>query len=140
MKRPIPKFRGRIEDGRLISKEADKFTAHLKTYKDGTLVDYFVKKIEPTRSDPLRKYYWKWVMGPIQDWTGESKDVIHESCKSKFASYEDKFGIIHKRSVFSNVSDMTVIEKKQFIKDVRYWARDFLGVNTPEFEPRTLIY
>lgn len=79
------------------------------------------------------------MVGEIEKCTGASKDDIHETMKERFSSEEDEFGIRHKRSVFSNESKMPLSEKKLFIKRVRDWALDFLGVQTPEFEPRTLV-
>jgi hypothetical protein len=78
-------------------------------------------------------------MGEIRDHTGASVEAIHDEMKLRYASSKDKFGITHYESVFSNESKMKIRDKKAFILNVRNWADDFLGVRTPEFEPKPLI-
>ena len=94
---------------------------------------------EPVISSPLRKYYFKWVLEPIRDYTGASKEAIHHEMKLRYSSEKDEFGITHINSVWSDESEMTIKEKKSFILDVRDWAFDFLGVKTLEFEPRVQV-
>ena len=135
----IPKFRAIVRKGRLISMEHEKVLRYLQSFPDDTYVDYIIKRVEPTKSDPLRKYYFKWVMGPIEDYTGASKKAIHDEMKSRYVSEVDEFGIKHIKSVWSDQSEMSIKDKKSFILDVRNWAMDFLGVMTPEFEPKAHV-
>ena len=134
-----PKFPGFVnKDGRLITQQAEKYKRHLAKLK-GKKVWHTVEKQEPTRSDPLRKYYFKWVMGPVLKHTGVSKEITHHEKKLRYASEKDKFGITHIKSVWSDQSKMSIKDKKAFILDVRNWALDFLEVVTPEFEPRPAV-
>ncbi|GAG07886.1 unnamed protein product [marine sediment metagenome] len=135
-----PKFLGYVDaDNKLIlpPDEAARYMRHLKKLS-GVKVWHTVEEQEPTRSDPLRKYYFKWVMGPVRDHTGASVEAIHDEMKRRYAATIDKFGITHVESVWSNKSTMKIMDKKAFLLNVRNWAWDFLEVETPEFEPKNV--
>lgn len=135
----IPKFSGYVDDkARLHTREFAKYSRLLEKLK-GCDVWHTVEKQVPTVSDPLRRYYFKWVMGPIRDHTGASVEAIHEEMKHRYASSKDKFGITHVESVFSNESKMKIPDKKAFILNVRNFWLDFQEITTPEFEPRVVI-
>ena len=134
-----PKFPGHVDqDGRLHTSQAEKYKRHLAKLK-GKKVWHTVEKQEPTKSDPLRRYYFKWVMGPVRDHTGASVEAIHDEMKHRYASEKDKFGITHVESVFSDKSKMKIKDKKAFILNVRNFWLDFQNVVTPEFEPRPAV-
>ena len=134
-----PKFSGYVDDnGRLHTREYAKYSRLLEKLK-GLDVWHTVEKQVPTVSDSLRRYYFKWVMGPVADHTGASVEAIHHEMKLRYASYKDDFEITHIESVFSNESKMKIPDKKRFILNVRNFWLDFQDVKTPEFEPRVVV-
>lgn len=118
-----PKFHGKVDQTcKLILVNKEGFKKHLFLLK-GKQVVLTVKSVKEDRPDPLRKYYWGIVAEMISDHTGHSREVIHIVMKGKYSFDE---------SVFSHGSTMTQEEKERFIKNVRYWASDFLDVKIPE--------
>lgn len=131
----IPKFKAIIKRGTLSFILPHRFEDYLQSFKSGTPVLVTVQKEERTESDPLRKYYFAVVAKMISDYTGHSKDSIHEAMKIKFASEVDKkYMITIPQSVFSKTSTLNITKKKAFIEDVRRWASDFLNLYIPDPE------
>lgn len=131
------RFLGFVDDiGLLHTEQVEKYKRHLSKLK-GKKVKHSVDLLEETISDPYRRYYFKYVMGPIRDYTGASVEAIHHEMKVRYSSKVDEFEIRHIQSVWSNKSTITIPDKKAFILNVRNWADEFLGVTTPEFEPRS---
>jgi hypothetical protein len=134
-----PKFSGYVDQkGRLHTREYAKYSRRLAKLQ-GCDVWHTVEKQEPTRSDPLRRYYFKWVMGPVADHTGASVEAIHHEMKLRYCSEKDEFGITHIESVFSDESKMKIPDKKRFVLNVRNFWLDFQNIVTPEFEPRVAV-
>lgn len=138
-------FRAKVVKARLTVSdyESENMARYLREL-EGELVNLAISKFNPKKaryveSDPWRRYYFKFVLGPIKEYTGASVEDIHTEMKSRYAFTVDEFGIKHLESVFSKHSKMEMPDKKRFIHDVRAWANDFLGVITPEFESRRQI-
>ncbi len=119
---------GRIQNGRIKLHLKEKFHDHIRSLRDGQFIALFLQDGETASISSDRKYYFKVVMGEAQAETGHSKLFIHEIMKTMFAL--DDNGEV--RSVFSDQSDMTPDERKQFVEDVRYFLSDFLDLNIPE--------
>jgi len=135
MSKLIPKFKAIIKRGTLSFILPHRIDEYLSSFKSGTPVLVSVQKEEKTESDPLRKYYFKVVAKMISDYTGHSKDMIHEAMKIKFSSHVDKkYMLTIPQSVFSKHSTLPVSKKMDFIEDVRKWASDFLNMYIPDPE------
>lgn len=127
----IPIFRATVKNAQLLLKHPANFRKYLLSFRNNTDVDITVKRHEETISDPLRKYYFKVVMGILSEDTGHSKEQCHEAMKIKFSSEEiDGMLIVH--SVFSNESKMGITRKKEFIAEVKQWMWDFRELTVPD--------
>lgn len=81
----------------------------------------------------IRRYYFKFVIKPIADYTGHSLEDLHDYFKSRFGSmFADEDGqwdpnTLH---IFRNDSDMDEADKESFIREVRDFAEHWLDVET----------
>ena len=130
---PDPVFKAVIRDLKLILDDRAFFRGCMAVFPNGSEVEVIVRKPKERIVDPLRKYYFKVVAKMLADFTGHSKEKVHEMMKIKFASEKDPAtGLLMVESVFSNESEMPVEDKEAFILEVRSWSSDYLELIIPE--------
>jgi hypothetical protein len=96
------------------------------------------------RSQRANAYYWSTVIGLIKKETGQPEQGIHDSmCEMFLVSDKTKVEFVSK--ITGEVKEFTVEGRRssklagepfyEFVENVREWARDFLGIVTPDPDP-----
>ena len=124
------KFYGKVKDGKLTLDDEGLYHNHLHTLEGD--VEVVVGKRRNTRTMRQNSYYWGVVIRMIADDTGNSAERVHEAMKHKFL----KTIIKMKGEDFESAESTTSLDTGEFSKDyvdqIKMWARDFLGVEIPE--------
>lgn len=125
-------FTSHIMNGKIIVLNRGLFRKHIQSL-EGKRCELTIAEYREPKVSPLRKYYFKFVAKPIAQYTGHTKDEIHEAMKDMFASYEDDYGLKMVNSVFSNRSKYSDNDRLSFIRSVRDWALFELGITTEPY-------
>ena len=87
------------------------------------------------RSNQQSRYYWGVVIPLISDYTGYTKDEIHEILKHLFLAemleIKSKDGEQHKIRIAKSTTDLNTTEMEDFLSNIRQWAAMELGVFVP---------
>lgn len=136
-------FAGTIQAGKFAMQplERVRFLKHCEWQKNGT---YFLKvtKSRPMRTAKQMGYLWGTVYAMIADDTGQDPVSVHEEMKQMFlkdwveitGQNGEKLTIETVKSL-SNEGGVRTVDMMDYIKWVRDWAKDFLGVIIPEPDP-----
>lgn len=135
------KFRAVKRNG-TIDINWDRVNAYAEHWKDGTPFDVEIVRKQRRKSDPMRKYYFGVVLSIYMDHLGYEKDedeLFHRQLKIVYFRVEaDDKGIYrdkHIPSVFSNESELPIVEKQKFIDWViRKAAHDGVYIPDPNEE------
>ncbi|MCK5612856.1 hypothetical protein KAR91_63875 [Candidatus Pacearchaeota archaeon] len=129
---------------------------HILSFKPGTYLNIRISKARKMISDPLRRYYFGYVVDAIakefyDSYLGRSSDALHEEFKRLFAPVPDiqpdseiiwrfvkdktpdKNGLIIIPSIFSNQSPVPNNIKEQYVQIVEHFAATKLNFSTPGF-------
>lgn len=131
----IPKFRARVasdclpERIRLYDADVNKFHTYMDSLRDGTHVFVTIKKItrETLRSVEQNRYYWGIVIKLLADYTGYTKEEMHEALKYKFLRYENVPGL----PTVLSTTQLSTVEFESYLEQVRRWAAIEFGVYIP---------
>ncbi len=96
-------------------------------------VEVIVKQPKTLRSLRQNKYYWGVVVEMLSEYTGYSREEIHEILKSKFLSNTKEIGdetITYSRST----ATLTTKEFEIYLQRIREWGLIKLGILIPEPE------
>lgn len=77
-----------------------------------------LQKFREAKEDELRGYYFKCIMRPLSEYTGDTEERLHEVMKLKFNPI-DVMGEKVGGPVFSRNSGMERDDKERFIRQVR---------------------
>jgi hypothetical protein len=127
MGRPIPKFSGKIIKGDLVIDNQQRFKLHCCSFKEGSSVEVIIKRPDKTRSRNQNDYYWKVVIGLINEDTGEDPNKIHEFLKFKFIM-RTAFG---DNPYVGSTTDLTTVEYEEYLEQCRRWAMEYRGIYIP---------
>jgi len=111
--------------------------AYVSTFDSCTWFEVIVRKYRPKTSNPLRKYYFGFVLPPWMKEIGYDPDelkLVHEQLKIRYFNSEpDKRGIYRDvPSVFSDESELDVSEKYDFVEwAIRKAAIDGVVIKNP---------
>jgi hypothetical protein len=122
--------------------ERDRFTAHLKSLKDGAWEIPPAKR--PTRSQKANAYYWSTVLPLLAAENAQTPEEVHDAMCEMFLPNELKRIEFFNRMT-GEVQRITIdcrrsskLEGKpfyEFVERVRLWGLEFLGVITPDPDP-----
>ena len=63
------------------------------------------------------RYYWGVVLEVLSDWSGHTREELHEAFRQMFLGYEEN-GIKYAKST----ADLTTVEMERYLEDIRTWA------------------
>ena len=109
-------------------------SSHLFPRIELLLDDYelVIRKITGGRDSSLRRFYFKYQLGPVADHTGQSLKTIHERMKQRYnpITIEGSSGtIMIGGPVFSKASDLEFYEKVEFTNQVADFFEVFFEGN-----------
>jgi hypothetical protein len=144
---PAPVFHAQVaEDGSrlvFIPAELPQRRAHLRLLK-GLSVDVTITEHKETRSRQANAYYWGNVLEAIHEYTGHSKNEIHDAMCELFIPNEQR-QLEFLNYLTGEVITVTVDTRRsskldtepfyKFVENVRQWARESLGVETKDPDP-----
>jgi len=130
----IPSWRARITRNPVKPLDIQDRTLFVEyligAFKEGQIVEIFVRKVTRIRSLPQNRYYWGVVIPAIMEWMGEDidKDQVHFALKEKFLSNRDpNTGLV---IVFSTTK-LTVEQFREYIdRIIRFFAP--IGLRIPD--------
>lgn len=123
-----PKWRGRVEKGKLTLMDQDRFVSYLASL-EGQSVDIVVSKHRKCRSDSQNRLYWE-MLSIITYNTGNSKDYLHDYYRSKYLSEKKSIN----GDTFTQIRSTTSLNTEEFtryLNDIRFHAFDFFNINLP---------
>ena len=101
---------------------------HVKRYPPETVFEIGIKRLKKTKSDPMRRYYFGFVLPPLMEASGydvDEKALVHHNLKGKY--FECKIDprlntYVGVPSVFGNESRLQIDEKWEFVEWVIRFA------------------
>ncbi len=129
----MPKFlfAGTVKQGKFLPDDPVKYPGQLARL-EGRRVKVSVGRVQPGRSLSQNSYRWAVVYGTLSEWSGHEPDELHEFCKGKFLSSEQKRlpngeVMVHPPST----KGLTVEEFSKYVDEVVRWA-SLQGVYVPD--------
>jgi len=119
----------RIERGTIKWKDPVKLSGVLSSL-NGQDVNVAIKPHRNSRSYNQNRYYWGVIISILADFTGYSKDEMHEVLKGKFLSDEKEIAGEQIRFSYST-AELNTVEFEQYLTDIREWASVKLGLFIP---------
>ena len=115
MKAPI--FRGKVEKGRIVLDNRDRFRIYLASFETKR-IELVLRERTEQRSEQQNAYYHGVVVKMISDATGHDPQETHQKMKDHF-----KVGTTTK---------MKTAEFQEYIENCRRFAAEFLSLNIPD--------
>lgn len=117
----IPKFRGKIENGKILFENRNKFDEYLLTLEGEIEIVVF----KPEKAKTLRQlsYYFGVCIRMIAEEIGESPEKAHKDMKDMHLKW-----VTPKVSV----SQCTTVELKEYIDRIKMWAATEINLNIPD--------
>ena len=122
----LKKFFGRVEKGKLILNEQDKFNL-LVWSLSGKEVEVTLGKVKKTRSNQENKYMWSVPYQMIADETGMTPEEVHDAMRMKFLLDRSK-----KIPTIRSTTELTTVEFETYMSQLRQFGSEFLGIYIPE--------
>ncbi len=119
-------LRGRVESGKLIGLNKDRYHKALKAF-EGKPLELVLRHIRTPRSDQQNKYYWGVVVEILSNELGYSKDDLHYALREKFLNIFAKDTL----RIPKSTTDLSTVEFEVYMTDVRRWAVEFLNISIP---------
>lgn len=136
---------GVLRAGKLQWDDQAGFSAELRGLEDGSVVVTVKHASAATvRSQKANKYYFGVVLRIVSEETGQSVDDIHDAMCSQFLPSEQKRVEFFNRMTGESLavdadtrrsSKLTGGPFYDFVEQVRLWAQEFLGIQTPDPDP-----
>lgn len=128
--------------GAILTDSGDE--ANLAARFAGKRVEVRVKTLSPKRSLAANNYYWGCIVSALSDYTGYSKDEVHDLLKSRYASepnyiVNEKTGEMIETNVPRQTRHMTKAEFAQFV-DLSEQLCVELGIMLPTYEGDRYAY
>jgi hypothetical protein len=115
----FPIFLGKVEKGKLILQEQDRFNAYLVSLGKQN-VDIIVKTWRKPRSNQQNKWYWACVVGIPAEYYGYLPEEMHDAYKMMFLR-EHKKG---KPETIRSTTTLSTIEFNEFTFKCQQWAAE----------------
>ena len=97
--------------------------------KEGQLVEVILRKHSENRTNKTNAYM-HWMFGQIADYTGQDRETIKSAMKYQFLKAIDDAGMEY----ILDTRNLTQVEADEFIKEVRKFWFDFIGLDIPKPE------
>lgn len=81
---PKPRFRAKVDNGKLVFHDNTAFLAHLWRFKSDDVLEVTVEKPKKQRSLEQQGYYWGCILPVMSHDTGHSTEELHEILKRMF--------------------------------------------------------
>lgn len=127
----IPAFKARRINGkRLLDFQFEgRFKQYLMSFREGTILDVFVRRASKARTLPQNRYYWGVVVAMLSDFIGEEPEAMHEALKFKFLSYTDRTSGL---TISRSTTELSTVEFKKYCEAIQRWAMEFLEMAIPD--------
>ena len=112
---------GKVDaDGRLSFDDAAAF-AKVRSLLRGQFVQVLIEPKRKPRSLAENGYYWGVVIQLLCEWSGYSRDEMHDALREKFlAAYDEGRGL----SKLSSTADLDTAGFEKYLSDIRQWASE----------------
>ena len=112
--------------------DANVVRTQLRTHEDCE-VTITIEPTEARRSTAANRYLWGPVYTTIADYTGQSKEDIHDEMCARFTAETISYvnpasGEIVEMEIVRRTSGMTVGRFHRFVQDVQLFAQEFFGL------------
>ncbi len=132
LNKPVIRFKGAVENGKLIMLNEDIWERHLKSLKGEVFITCETKK--RNRTLPQNALYWLW-LSYLQDETGQPKEDFHDYFKKKYliriVELKNKEGKKITEKVVGSTSTLNSFDFTQYLENVQMEAAQYFGVNLP---------
>ncbi len=125
MAKLIPKFKGKVKDGKIKFYTENSFNNYIQGLEDKE-VSIVVKRFAKQRSGQQNKYYWGVVLKSISDFTGYDTEDLHTHFKYHFLRKK-----VGKLTAFRSTRDLDTLDFTEYIDKVIRFARERLSVEVP---------
>ena len=112
-----PIFRGKVEKGRIILDNKDRFRPYLASFENKR-IELILRERSEGRSDQQNAYYHGVVVKMISDKTGHDPEEAHQKLKEHFK--------------VTTTTKMKTAEFQEYIEKCRRFAAEFLELNIPD--------
>lgn len=118
-------------DGKLIPQMNEKplrqvLSDFISTCREGQLVEVIVRKHSGERTNKQNAYL-HWAFGYVANYTGQDRETIKSAMKYQFLRATDDTGMEY----IMDTKDLSAEAMDEFIKDVRQFWFDFIGLDIP---------
>lgn len=130
---PSQRFTGKVEQGRLILDDPERW----KAYLSGLVGRRFEVSIQPERkhrTSAQNRYYWSVVVPLFGEWTGEDKDDAHETLKSIHLMVDSILPTGELVRKPGRSSELSTVEFSEYVERVCVWlAQQGVFVPPPNY-------
>lgn len=119
------KHKAKIESGKLILEDQQRFNDDLKSLADKEIV-IELKKYTKIRSNNQNRYYWGVVIKTLCDELGYSDDEMHSTLKAMFL-----IDMTNKIPKVRSTQSLTTAEYEEYLSTIRNWASANLSIYIP---------
>ena len=112
---------GKVDaDGRLSFDDAVAF-AKVRSLLRGQPVQVLIEPKRKLRSLAENGYYWGVVIPLLCEWSGYSRDEMHDALREKFLGrYDENSGL----TCIASTSSLSTVEFEKYMSDIRQWASE----------------
>jgi hypothetical protein len=123
----IKRHSGITRKGRFIPDDSQSF--RMEFYKrEGKRTVVTVSGERKHKTDPQRKYYFGVIVSIMADYTGYSKDEMHDALKWQFLRVPGEKGLPDK---VRSTESLSTVETEAYYEEIRRWALTQYGVFVP---------
>jgi len=125
-----PIFSGRVENGKLVIENLDKFREYLTTLQDR--VQIIVRKPKKKqRSNEQNRYLWGVCYKLLSEWSGDTTEEWHEICKQMFVEPTKKIIDGNTYEIRKSSTALNTKEFTDYIEKIRRFGAEH-GVIIPD--------
>jgi hypothetical protein len=122
----FPIFTGKVEKGKLILQEQDRFDAYLASL-GAQNVDVVVRTWRKPRSNNQNRFLWGVIYQLISEHTGYTREEAHDSMRLLFLKDETRA-----IPTLKSTTSLTTIEMNEYWEKIQQFAAEKLGVVIPD--------
>jgi hypothetical protein len=130
MPKPIPIFKGIIENGKLKLSDKENFDLWVGSL-DGKKVDVTVSQHSDSRSIKQNNYLWGIVYEAVAATTGFEPEEVHEIFKKKFLSYTKMYKSKSYRFTKST-KELNTLGFSEYIEKIKMFSAKELSIYIPD--------
>lgn len=126
-----------VANGRLHIRQRRQFDALVRMLDDRGTYEVTVRRLRATRSSQANRYYWGVVIALLAEHTGYTPEEMHEACKQLFVPKQldlcsAEGEVVHTTTMGGRTATLTTAQFTAYVDQVRRWAAEELGVETPD--------